>query len=267
MKVEAFPIAKIEVSERLRAVDADWVQGLALSIAESGLQQPIAITRPDKEGRSRLVMGAHRLEACRLLGWEAIPAAFVTGDKLKSRLMEIDENLFRRELNPLDRAVFLAERKSIHEALHPETRHGGDRKSVDFLVGNQSAIIAFRSETAEKLGISVRAVSLSMEIMKIAPDVRAKLVGTPIAEVQKELLALARLGPDMQRKAIKALLREDDPAASVAQAVAEIEGHRTPEPDPLAKMIALWGRIDLKTKRRFFAHLKDTDELSKLVGG
>ncbi|HPT48548.1 MAG TPA: hypothetical protein PLM07_21900, partial [Candidatus Rifleibacterium sp.] len=39
-----------------------------------------------------------------------------------ARLMEVDDNLAGAEMNALDTAVFLAERKKVYEKLHPETK-------------------------------------------------------------------------------------------------------------------------------------------------
>lgn len=42
----------------------------------------------------------------------------------------IDENLCRAEMSPAKRASQTARRKAIYIELHPETSHGGDRRSI-----------------------------------------------------------------------------------------------------------------------------------------
>lgn len=62
---------------------------------------------------------------------------------------------FVNELSPSDRAAFTARRKEAYEALHPESKHGGDRRTdqVDNL-----ATRSFSEDQAEKTGQSARGV-------------------------------------------------------------------------------------------------------------
>ena len=60
-------------------LDAEKVQALAESIAETGLQSPILV-RPDKE-RYVLVSGLHRLEACKALGEKQVKVNLVQATK------------------------------------------------------------------------------------------------------------------------------------------------------------------------------------------
>jgi ParB/RepB/Spo0J family partition protein len=60
-------------------IDAEKVQALAESIAETGMQSPILV-RPDKQ-RYVLVSGLHRLEACKALGEIKVKANVVQAIK------------------------------------------------------------------------------------------------------------------------------------------------------------------------------------------
>jgi ParB family chromosome partitioning protein len=72
-------------------------------------------------------------------------------------LAEIDENLIRSPLTPAEEASAIFRRKAIYEALHPETRHGGDRKSDQ--VANSAT--RFTASTSEATGKSERAVQIA----------------------------------------------------------------------------------------------------------
>lgn len=58
--------------------------------------------------------------------------------------------------------MFTAERKRAYEVLHPETAHGGDRKSSR-QVGDLNAPGRFTADTAAKTGRSERAVQRDAE--------------------------------------------------------------------------------------------------------
>ena len=268
-KQALFPIANIRTPDRLRAVDQEWAKVIAVSVAEigkdkqhEGMVQPVALKVHGKDGSAELVDGAHRLEAARMLGWDEIPFIAVSGSDLEIRLQQIDANLISNKLNALDRAVFLAERKAIYEALHPETKQGKAGAEARW---HATAKIAFASETAEKAGISERSVYLALQIMKIVPDVREKLVGTDWADSQKDLLDLAKCGPELQRKVLKIMLRATDQVDSVADAIAEAEGRRVPEKDPVATVLAKWGRFDKRTRTSIYKQLFEQGDMDDFL--
>ncbi len=67
-----------------------------------------------------------------------------------------------RTLTTAERALFIRRRKEIYEALYPETRHGGDRKStrqIGDLNDNEDAE-RFSLNTAKSTGISERSIQL-----------------------------------------------------------------------------------------------------------
>ena len=89
-------IKNIIVKEDRRDVDQEKVEELAESIKEVGLINPITLTED-----YTLIAGAHRLEACKLLGYTEIEANVLSIDNLRAELAEIDENLIRSELHVL----------------------------------------------------------------------------------------------------------------------------------------------------------------------
>ena len=133
---------------RLRPVDPDRVAQIADSIAKIGLQHPI-IVRQISTAEFELVAGLHRVSALDTLGITHITAVQVPDDLPPDavRLIEIDENLCRHELTPLDRMRFLAERKKVYEQLYPETKKGAKNQHTKKLLNE---IISFSNDTAEK---------------------------------------------------------------------------------------------------------------------
>lgn len=207
------PVHSIEVPERKRPLDHDHVGALADSINEIGLLSPIALMF--REGVPRLVAGAHRLAAFKLLGLETIPFVAVGLDDLRAELAEIDENLIRAKLSDLQMDQQLARRKEIYLELYPETRRGvagglasGASRGTTELNSTVPSPKSFVADTAEKLGCTERHVRQSIQIgTDIAPDVQDVLLGTDLADRRNDLLEISRMTHDEQR----------DVAAAVAE--------------------------------------------------
>ena len=181
MNMQMIPLAQIDVGQRRRAIDPDNAAVIAASMQEIGQRQPIEVRKVAKPKDGKLyvlVTGAHRMKAMEIAGIEEAQAIVVKASEIEAQLLEIDENLCRHELNELDRATFLAKRKEVYEALHPETKHGGDRKS-DQVAELCHLIPSFTKATAEKLGLSARSIrALVARYNNIQPDVREKIAGT-----------------------------------------------------------------------------------------
>lgn len=274
-QVVLIPLDLIEVGSRLRPVDEDYAALIAESFRQRGQDTPIRVTEADPEtGRHRLIAGAHRLAAARIAGWTRIAALPFSGSELEAELLQIDENLVRRELSDLDRAVFLARRKEIHEALHPATRHGGDRRS-DQVRASANLIglgETFAEVTAKKLGLHPNTVRKYVaRASRIVPDVRDRIATTWVADKGTELDALAKLGPADQRKVVEVLLRAEAPAASVAAALREIRGvvEDPPEAADLqyAALLSAWRKAGKRARKLFVNYLVQSGAVDAARGG
>jgi ParB family chromosome partitioning protein len=108
-QTQEIPIADIVVSTKRRALDEEAVQRLMGSLTKLGLRTPVDVYRDENTGHTILVVGGHRLEAARRLGWKTVPANVVEWTPDQLRLWVISENLHRAELTPLERDELLAE--------------------------------------------------------------------------------------------------------------------------------------------------------------
>jgi hypothetical protein len=138
--------------ERLRKFRPEVVDWLVESITARSVPQSISVRR--RGAGYELVAGLHRLEAARKCGHQTIRAEVYDdlGDD-EAKLLQIDENLCRAELSPAERAAHLVERKRLCETLHPETGHGGDRRSAEARSNSHSENLkAFVEDTAAKTG-------------------------------------------------------------------------------------------------------------------
>jgi ParB family chromosome partitioning protein len=163
------PVEMIEPGQRLRGLSEAQVVGLMNSIGDVGLLNPITVcAREIVRGGMMvqgygLVAGAHRLEAVTRLGLVDIAANVVTLSDLECQIAECDENLCGTTLSKAERAIFVKRRKDAYEALHPETRNGGDRRGPDRQVGELKTSDRFTADTAAKTGQSERVVQRDAE--------------------------------------------------------------------------------------------------------
>ncbi len=222
------PLDDITVEGRLRAVDPAAAEHLAESLDRQGLQSPVLIRRTD-DGGHVLVAGAHRIAAARLLGWTRIEA-FEVKDLPEDEFvfLEIDENFCRAELDSLDRARFMAKRKEIYQRLYPETRSGGDRKSLGYKENikrpswpfDPDADVrpeSFSDHTAARTPFSPRTIKRATYIGEnILPEMQDALAETPIRKRQDDLYRIAGMTPDKQQGLLKRLQDAEEPPASLS---------------------------------------------------
>lgn len=104
-KVYNLPLDEIEPSpyQARQTFDETELQGLAQSIRENGLLQPVSVRRRG-DGRYELVAGERRLRACRLAGLERIPAIIHNYEDAQTAALGLLENMQRMDLNPFEQA-------------------------------------------------------------------------------------------------------------------------------------------------------------------
>ncbi len=272
-KVQQIPLSSIDAGQRLRVVDEAHVAALAESIAELGLMQAIEVREVD--GRYVLIAGAHRLEAARRCGLESVEVRVVSGiDDDEALLREIDENLARHDLNPLDRAASYAERKRVYEKLHPGAKNGA--AGLQVIEKGQTAKIAiwtpalsFAAAAAQETGAAERSIRRAVQIYeRLDPAVRARIAGTALARREGELFKLSALSPSEQARVADILLAKDGPAKKVKDAVDWIRDRRAVAPVTdkwLGRMIDGWGRGSARDRRNFLTHLHGRGEIKAFL--
>jgi ParB family chromosome partitioning protein len=202
--IRNIPVADIETGQRLRQIDLAQVDRLKASILDVGLLNPITVYAID-ETRFGLVAGGHRLEAYRGLSFEEIPASVVEFSDLERQLAECDENLCASKLTPVEEARFVARRKEVYEAIHPETVQGANLENarVARLATRAERAQRFTTDTAAKTGISERAVRRHAERgSKIDDEAMALIQGTHL-DKGSYLDKLKGMAPERQLETAK----------------------------------------------------------------
>lgn len=144
--------------------DFDELEGLAQSIRQNGIIQPIAV-RVNASGNYELISGERRLRASRLVGISLIPCIIMEASDEKSALFALIENVQRSDLG------FFEEASAIEKLI------------VDF---NMS-----RDDICRKLGKAAPTISNKLRLLKLPEDVRLKITQEGLTE--RHARALLRL--------------------------------------------------------------------------
>lgn len=127
-----------------KEIDEEALEGLAESIREQGLLQPIVV-RKVADG-FELIAGERRLRAFRKLAIEKIPARIIEASDASSASLALIENLQREGLNPIEEAL------------------GYASLIRDFDLTQEKA--------AERLGKSRVAVTNALRLLRLSADVQ-----------------------------------------------------------------------------------------------
>ena len=174
--VTTLPLREIEPDpeQPRKKFDEEALSGLAASIQENGLLQPIAV-RPKRIGTGYLIIaGERRWRAARLAGLTEVPVLIKDVTDEQAAALALIENLQREDLDPIEVAV-------------------GCRQLIEKYGLTQET-------AAKRLGKSRSAVTNSLRLLGLPEDVRARVSdGTLSAGHAKVLLGLPE--PDLIRAA------------------------------------------------------------------
>ena len=255
---------QIEVSDnRLRPVSEAAVQAIAQSIHEHGLLFPLIVRR--NRSRFELVDGGHRLAALTALGREVAAVRCYEGPAGPIRQMEIDANLARADLSPLDLALHMAARRREYLAEHPETAQGVAGALARWDAAANLPLHSFVALTAEATGLDERKVRRLVEVGDALDKVTAeKLRGAPNRLFLNDLLALGRAEPARRTEAIHAFASgKVDKLAKALKGAEPAGGTLDPVEQQLAALRSAWSRAGAAARRRWVAEA--FEELSNLT--
>lgn len=158
------PIDRLSVAPQVRKhFDEGAIDGLAASIRESGLQQPLLVRREGE--RLHVIDGERRLRACRSLGMKEIPVLVVDDPLTVADILtrQLACNLQREDLSPLERG----------EGIRQLMEHG--RMTAD--------------QVAKRLGHSPATVSRALSVLRLPEPIRAQVASGQIPADTAYLLA------------------------------------------------------------------------------
>lgn len=252
----------ITVGARLRSLSDAQVEALVQSIAEVGVLHPITVhaTRVVRDGQMvdghELVAGAHRLEACKRLGLAEIPVHLVELDDLHRQIAECDENLCGTKLTPAEKAMFTKRRKQAYEALHPETRHGGDRKGDQVA---DSATCSYADDQAAKTGEAPRTIrEHATRGEQIEPKALELVRGTHL-DRGTYLDELRKVDASEQARRVRDDLERSKPKPAAVKTVIDVQDAQ------FKALLNAWNKAGAEVRQAFLEHI-DTPVIDQARG-
>lgn len=128
--IELNPHDIIISSDGIREEIGD-VSGLAATIADQGLLQPLGVIHR-QDGMYQLIYGQRRCQAAKSLGLSHVPCLVFADEADRNLIRQLTENLQRRDLNDLEQARAFARLRHQFAQSHPNADEG----SLDEYVGS-----------------------------------------------------------------------------------------------------------------------------------
>jgi ParB family transcriptional regulator, chromosome partitioning protein len=165
------------------------LQGLADSIRQHGMLNPITVTPTPEEGRYRIVTGERRWRAAKLARLAEIPCVVKEVGDDERLTVQLIENLQREDLQPLEKG------KAI---LHVK-----------------NTINLTNRELARRLGLSERTIGYLLDLLALPDDIGEAVVSSPnrpsdgqVTEKHARFLKQLNEEPDLQSAVVERIRGE-----------------------------------------------------------
>ena len=162
-----------------RHFDTYELQSLADSIAANGIIQPLTVRRAEG-GKYLLIAGERRLRAAKMAGLRRVPCVLHRTSDLVAALYAITENMQRADLNCFEEALAI-----------------------------RTLITEFRltqAEVAVQLGMANSTVSNKLRLLKLWPEIQARLISADLTE--RHARALLRLTSEQRDGALDKIIAD-----------------------------------------------------------
>ena len=171
-KVLSVPIDKISPNPfQSRVVfEQSGLDGLAQSIRESGILQPLSLRRLNN-GSLQLIAGERRLRAAKQLGLRHVPGIIVSANERQAAVLAILENLQRQDLDFFEEA-----------------------EGIDYLIEIWNFT---QEETASKLGMAQSTLANKLRLLRLSKNERQRIRSAGLTE--RHARALLRLDRGAER--------------------------------------------------------------------
>lgn len=263
-------LSQILIGERQRPIDRDYASVIGASMKQHGQLQPIVVrATPAAQRPYTLVIGGHRCTGAEIHEIETLDAIVVKANGADAQLLELAENLHRRDLSVLDRAYFVQAYRDLWESKYGAIGPGRANRDKLSLLSAETAS-SFNQVVADKLGLGERSAKrLGLISSKLHPELRASLQHSPAADNQSQLLALAKMEPLKQRQVAFALKTEPDvkKALAIVDPAPRLPKAKADQALLLSRLVTAWEDASEETRAQFLEHIGLTGnaELQQMI--
>lgn len=208
-----------------RCFSMDELEGLAQSIHENGMLQPISV-RPRDKGGYELIAGERRLRAAGMIGMATVPCIVIRAGSEQSAVFALIENLQRENLS------FFEEARAIESLIN----HYG----------------ISQEEMALRLGKAQSTLSNKLRLLRLSPRLCAQIERAGLTE--RHARALLKLENEQERQIV--LDRVICDQLNVAQTEKLVENFQKPKPIQKRNIKFLFR--DVRIFMNTIAHAVDT---------
>tara|TARA_Y100001963_G_scaffold23871_2_gene31801 strand:- start:753 stop:2294 length:1542 start_codon:yes stop_codon:yes gene_type:complete len=196
-EIVLIPINEINITNRLRRTDEERVKDLAQSISGINLLHPISVAK-DSKGYI-LLDGNHRIQSFKLLGRESIPAIVRESNELINKLVEVESNLVRAELNAISTAEHIILREELLIKLGRKAVVGNNQYTEQKITNE---------ELARQMGLTKRTYQYKKSVANLNPEVKDLLGETKFADNMMDMVKLARIPDHIQLEVANLLITQ-----------------------------------------------------------
>ena len=291
----------IDDSGRIGFFYPDKAAALGRLMKVDGQRTPISVTKAAKGSDKpwKLVVGMHRTAGARMEGISVF-AVEVSGKPEDLADQEASENLHRRRLEPLERAKFTA--ALVQAAQDRIARENGNLKQQQLAIrarwqrvkagetrpddalseevndtcAKMADVYGWEESASDALNMSRRSIHRDLELFRLLiepfPDLIEQLAAHPVVgsnASQLKMIATIR-DEEMRRRAIEALIADNEMSADDALIAAGLAGETGRKPTQQEKAVAAvignLGRLAAPEQKRFlpeFVKVLKSDDVKR----
>lgn len=214
-------VEMIRLNGNLRSVDQDKVKDIVESVRAVGLIHPLTLSSD-----YYLLSGRHRFEAIKALGRTSVECRVLPykHDSPEAKLVEIDENLMRREITVLEQGEYLLERDQVLKVMGSRLSRGIKRSTDSAKPAVTAGLAKTTAEMAAEIGLSERTARVRMQIARrLTPVQRDRIRATPLADRANDLLEIAQINDAKCRAAVIKKVTGKHPPKTIKAAIRDYQ--------------------------------------------